>query len=69
MLSPEIRRYGSDRLVGIGAITRCLPQNQRKETKMEFISAFIIGLVVSGIVYGIRHMIWKEEIPETISKL
>ena len=36
---------------------------------MGFLESLIIGGVISGIIIGIRFLIWKEEIPETISKL
>ena len=35
---------------------------------MGFIPAFIIGLVISAGIWGLRFMIWKEEVPEIISK-
>ncbi len=36
---------------------------------MGFIPALIIGGVISGIILGMRYMIWKDNVPDSVSNL
>jgi len=36
---------------------------------MGFIPALIIGGVISGIIWGMRYMIWKDNVPDSVSSL